>query len=245
MNEIATQVAYDQNGIQGGGLIEGAPGSISDPPVSSFAGLVNNGSTMVAAGSAPPPPPAPPSSMGILNMAYQGLKAATMLERVEEVASVAQKQQQQQALLTELAGLQALLSVVSAADPQAPAPQGQAQCLPVSPQRKAQASPQRPPPLHQTSIRVSQPFIPDPISPTHPRHRSSAAPHPASGLPLQEPSHQRTEDEEGYSEDEFEEELVESYDSKSDIPEEEIIAEEGSGDDDYSQDAFESPAVSH
>ncbi|GAX72552.1 hypothetical protein CEUSTIGMA_g8.t1 [Chlamydomonas eustigma] len=104
MNEVSTQVAYSplldtaaaagqmdgSSRRPGAGLVEDLPGSGIMQPSS----LINSGLVGYGGG------------LGMLNMAYQGLKAASLLEKVQEDAVATQ----QQALLQELTALQELLA---------------------------------------------------------------------------------------------------------------------------------------
>ena len=116
MNETATQVAFDPSGR---GLVEGAPGSLSDPPTlqpPSSTQLLPHGQLFTfptATSSCSAGLPRASGGMGVLHMAYQGMRAASVLEKVEAAAVSAQQQQQQQVLLQELMGLQALIAAAS------------------------------------------------------------------------------------------------------------------------------------
>ena len=110
LNETSTQVAFDN---QSCGLVEGAPGSINDPtserqvlhhpanqlPISSF-GAQQRYSSSDAYNV---------SGMGVLHMAYQGLRAASMLDKVQDVALAAQQQQEKQ-VLQDLMDLRSLIA---------------------------------------------------------------------------------------------------------------------------------------
>ena len=247
MNEISTQVAFN-----GAALVEGAPGSISDPPESAFRASPGNGAIPHPMGHGGPVPylaPSAPGSMGMLNMAWQGLRAASMLEKVEEVASVAQRQRAQQALLSELAGLQALMTVVGTGG-QGNQNQGNQQQRVSSPQLDVPLSPRRKARQESTtavnivpspSLRASRTSLTESVSYSRLRSFTAAPP----GAPSKESSQQKVQEEDyDYSEDGFEEEAVESYhSSKSDILEEDVAVEGGS-EENYSDDAFESIGVS-
>jgi hypothetical protein len=184
----------------------------------------------------------------MLNMAWQGLRAASMLEKVEEVASVAQRQRAQQALLSELAGLQALMTVVGTGG-QGNQNQGNQQQRVSSPQLDVPLSPRRKARQESTtavniipspSLRESRTSLTESVSYSRLRSFTAAPP----GAPSKESLQQKVQEEDyDYSED-FEEEAVESYhSSKSDIPEEDVAVEGGS-EENYSEDAFESIGVS-
>ena len=176
------------------------------------------------------------SGVGVLQMAYQGLKAASMLERVQDVALAAHQQQEKQ-VLQDLIDLQALIAASSTSTvlPQS-----------VDHLRPAASSLQR----HSHAVTTTRESAAleglsgvtrvrgaseimmsssQSVVALKGRHEARSVSPPAPLVSMQPSVAAGGQDpalDEAYSDDGFEE-LVSPYHSHSDIPEEEIIHEEG------------------